>query len=201
MVVAFQAAGRTTDANYYLAQLVKGQKPNGGVPYSLLGTNNGYWTMTAANAVSSASLLIFADAAFNPLKLAAGVAAQAPPAVPPAPPAGPATSAYNWLKAQQKPTGLVESFENGGTAANLSVVYDEAVAAEAFLVKGDVPRARQVLSVLRALQQSDGGWYNIYNCNDLSVVEWHRDVGPAAWVALAVAKYEIQTGDTLTYHE
>ncbi len=111
------------------------------------------------------------------------------------------TNAYNWLKAQQKPTGLVESFENGGTAANLAVVYDQAVAAEAFLVMGDVPRARQVLTVLRGLQKPDGGWYNIYNCNDLSTIEWHRDVGPAAWVALAVAKYEIQTGDTLTYHD
>ncbi|HMA34199.1 MAG TPA: hypothetical protein VKY74_06920, partial [Chloroflexia bacterium] len=116
-------------------------------------------------------------------------------------PSAASTNAYSWLQMQQRPTGLVESFENGGSAANMAVVYDEAVAAEAFLLMNDVARAKQVLTALRGLQQPDGGWYNIYNCNDLSVIEWHRDVGPAVWVALAVAKYEQQTGDITSYRQ
>jgi len=68
MVVAFKVAGRTSDANYFTGEIIKGQKSNGGVPYSLLGTSNGYWTMSKAESVASTGWLIFAIHNVNPFK-------------------------------------------------------------------------------------------------------------------------------------
>jgi hypothetical protein len=68
MVVAFKAAGRTSDADYFTGQIIKAQKSNGGVPYSLLGTNNGYWTMSKAESVAATGWLIFAIHNVNPFK-------------------------------------------------------------------------------------------------------------------------------------
>src|SRR5687768_13740493 len=97
--------------------------------------------------------------------------------------------AYAWLKSQLRYSGLVESFENGGTADNLAVVYDQAVAVAAFVVKGDYVNARKVLNALALLQQPDGSWYNIYHSDNQGIIEWHRHVGPTVWVAMAIAKY------------
>lgn len=69
MVVAFELVGRGADADYFMGQLVKGQQTDGGVPYSLLGTDNGYWRMSTAKAVSSTGWLIFAEARFNPFAI------------------------------------------------------------------------------------------------------------------------------------
>lgn len=66
MVVALNMDGDPTDANYFLGQIVKDQSTNGGVQYSLLGTNNGYWTMSNKNAISSTGWLILASANYNP---------------------------------------------------------------------------------------------------------------------------------------
>ncbi|HBW49106.1 MAG TPA: hypothetical protein DEF47_04290, partial [Herpetosiphon sp.] len=74
--------------------------------------------------------------------------------------------AYGWLQAQQLPNGLVDSFEHGGAADDLCVVYDQAVAAIAFVVKADYDRARAVLTALRGSQWDDGSWHNIYACSN-----------------------------------
>ncbi|ABX05104.1 Fibronectin type III domain protein [Herpetosiphon aurantiacus DSM 785] len=205
LIVALQAVGRTSDAQYFLQQMAKGQKANGGIPYSLQGTNNGYWTMSTANAVSSAAWLIFADAAFNPLGVGTATITSVAPTPDPVvvePPVSASDKAYGWLRSQQLANGLVDSFEHGGAADDLCVVYDQAVAAIAFVVKADYDRARAVLTALRGSQWGDGSWHNIYACsNPNQVMEWHRDVGPAVWVALAVASYEAATGDLVTYRE
>jgi hypothetical protein len=46
MVVAFQVATRSSDANYFTNQIILAQDSDGGVPYSLNGTNNGYFRRT-----------------------------------------------------------------------------------------------------------------------------------------------------------
>jgi hypothetical protein len=68
MVVAFKVAGRTSDANYFTNQIIKSQKSNGGIPYSLKGTNNGYWTMRKEESVAATGWLIFAIHNVNPFK-------------------------------------------------------------------------------------------------------------------------------------
>lgn len=68
MVVAFKIVGRTADADYFTTELLKGQQSDGGVWYSLKGTNNGYWTMSKAKSVSATGWLIFAIHGVNPFQ-------------------------------------------------------------------------------------------------------------------------------------
>lgn len=68
MIVAFKIAGRTADADFFTAQLLKGQQSDGGVQYSLKGTNNGYWTMSKLKSVAATGWLIFAIDGVNPFQ-------------------------------------------------------------------------------------------------------------------------------------
>ena len=54
--------------NYYVSQIILDQDSSGGVQYSMQGTNNGYWTMSTANAVSSTGWLIIAIGQYNPFQ-------------------------------------------------------------------------------------------------------------------------------------
>lgn len=70
MVVSFKMDGRTGDADYFLNEMIKVQDfyATGGVPYSLLGTNNGYWTMKNVESVSATGWLIYAIEGYNPFQ-------------------------------------------------------------------------------------------------------------------------------------
>ena len=68
MIVAFKIVGRTSDADYFTGQLLKGQHSDGGVQYSLKGTDNGYWIMSKAKSVAATGWLIFAIHGVNPFK-------------------------------------------------------------------------------------------------------------------------------------
>lgn len=70
MIVSFKMDGRLTDANYFLNEVIKIQDfyGTGGVPYSLLGTNNGYWTMKSLESVSATGWLIYAIEGYNPFQ-------------------------------------------------------------------------------------------------------------------------------------
>ncbi|GAM12337.1 hypothetical protein [Mesobacillus selenatarsenatis] len=105
-------------------------------------------------------------------------------------------NAYNWLKGQQCTTGLIDSFSD---SQQISYTYDQAVGAIAFLLKGDHAGAKAVLDSLKSLQTPSGSWYTAYYCNNKSVQEYNQHVGPVLWVVMAVAKYEKDTGDTVTY--
>ena len=107
-------------------------------------------------------------------------------------------NAYNYLKGQECTTGLLDSFSDN---QQISYTYDQAVGAIAFLVKGDIASAKTVLDTLKSLQNPSGSWYTAYYCNSTAVQEGHQHVGPVLWVAMAVAKYEQDTGDTTTYRD
>jgi hypothetical protein len=68
MILSFKLVGRRDEAEHFLSEVAKSQRPNGGVPYSLRGTFNDYWTMTAAPCISSTGWLIIADAGDNPFR-------------------------------------------------------------------------------------------------------------------------------------
>ncbi len=68
MIVAFRVLGGTSDIDYFIPQLMRGQQSDGGVQYSLKGTNNGYWTMSTAKSVAASGWLIFAIDGVNPFK-------------------------------------------------------------------------------------------------------------------------------------
>jgi len=117
-------------------------------------------------------------------------------------------AAYNWLCAQQVPSGnafvgWVDSFEDywaDGSRKTIAYTYDQAVAAIAFTLMGDINRAKQVLNMLRSTQDPAGFWINSYWWNNGAGEEIRAHVGPCLWVALAVMNYEKKTGD-MSYHD
>ncbi|NEW09101.1 hypothetical protein GK047_24295 [Paenibacillus sp. SYP-B3998] len=69
MAAALYTAGRTTDADYFTDQVIKFQKPNGGIPYSMAGGTTGDdWNMPKVEAISSTGWLILAIHKVNPFK-------------------------------------------------------------------------------------------------------------------------------------
>lgn len=68
MAVAFRAAGRSADSDYFLDQIAKVQQKGGGVPYSVKGTFNGDFTMSTKPAVASTGWLVIAIARANPMR-------------------------------------------------------------------------------------------------------------------------------------
>jgi hypothetical protein len=109
--------------------------------------------------------------------------------------------AYNWLASQQDQykTGLIESYDDLEILRDVCFTYDQAVAAIAFMIKGDTKRTQSILDRLQDLQNSSGSWYTAYHCNNSTVWEWDQHVGPVLWVTLAIAAYEQSIGDT-SYH-
>jgi hypothetical protein len=69
MVVSLAMDNNTYNSQYFLNQIIKNQDASGGVQYSLLGTNNGFWTMTNARAISSTGWLVMAIATYNPFQV------------------------------------------------------------------------------------------------------------------------------------
>lgn len=116
--------------------------------------------------------------------------------------------AYSWLINQKVPAGnafegLIDSFEDywqDGSKVKKEYTYDQAVAAIAFLLVGDIESARGVLNKLADTQDTAGFWINSYWWDNGAGEEIRRHVGPVMWVCLAVMNYEKITGDTITYH-
>lgn len=117
-------------------------------------------------------------------------------------------AAYNWLVAQQVPSGnalrgFVDSFEDhwaDGSRIQIAYTYDQAIAAISFTLMKDYNRARQVLDMLKATQDPAGFWINSYWWNNGYGEEIRAHIGPCLWVALAVMNYEKLTGD-MSYHD
>lgn len=112
--------------------------------------------------------------------------------------------AYQWLKVQQDLTngsalsGLVDSFDDWWNATErrqIVYTYDQAVAAIAFMAKGDRVRAEKVLNKLVAIQDPDGSWINSYWWNGYGE-ELRKHVGPVSWVAMAFMTHEKLYGGT-----
>jgi hypothetical protein len=71
MILSLEEVGRQEEADHFLKEMIKAQRPNGGVPYSLRGTFNDYWQMTAAPCISSTGWLIIAEGKENPFRFTA----------------------------------------------------------------------------------------------------------------------------------
>ncbi|MCZ8518643.1 MULTISPECIES: fibronectin type III domain-containing protein [Paenibacillus] len=120
-------------------------------------------------------------------------------------PASASNQALIWLKTQQDVTaglafdGLVDSFEDYWGPNNpkqIVYTYDQAVAAIAFITKGERARAEKVLNKMRDIQDPSGFWLNSYWYNNGAGEEIRKHVGPVVWMAMAVMAYEKQYNDT-----
>lgn len=116
--------------------------------------------------------------------------------------------AIQWLSEMQDATGsdngMIDSFEDyweDGSPVTKAYTYDQAVGAIAFMLVGEMDRAKKVLDRLKTLQGDDGSWCNSYWYNNYYGEELRLHVGPAMWVAMAVLNYEKITNDLTTYHD
>ncbi|MFA5156533.1 MAG: PilZ domain-containing protein [Candidatus Omnitrophota bacterium] len=104
---------------------------------------------------------------------------------------------YHWLAIHQNHrTGLVMSFEGDGELTNWAFVYDQSLAAQAYLILSDFERAKKVLAFFaKKAQRSDGLFYNAYYSNDSTPAEFTVHCGPNLWLGIAIIQYSEKTKD------
>ncbi|MCS7151198.1 MAG: hypothetical protein NZ928_02280 [Endomicrobia bacterium] len=103
-----------------------------------------------------------------------------------------AKKAAQWIKKQQKDTGLVASFENEEPA--YAWTYDQALALLVFAHE-DKTAAKKLLAVFAKLQNPDGSWYDGYISTSCEPATDNLWIGSVAWMSFAIAKYSRITND------
>jgi hypothetical protein len=104
-----------------------------------------------------------------------------------------------WVKVRQvKRTGLVLSYEGDPALKDYGFIYDQALAAQAFLLMGETQRAKDVLDFFnKRAKMSDGLFYNAYDIKTASPKENVVHSGPNIWVAITACQYIYHTSDKL----
>jgi hypothetical protein len=119
------------------------------------------------------------------------VAARAVPAALEPPPGSRRASvaAAGWLAAQQRPNGLLKSWD--GDTQCLAYTYDQALALVVFARERMWANADALADALAARQNPDGSWYQTRDCDTLEPVgappnKWEGDI---AWASQALSLY------------
>jgi hypothetical protein len=104
---------------------------------------------------------------------------------------------YSWLKVHQNPrTGLVLSYEGDRDLENISFLYDQALAAIAYIKFSDFERARKIFDFFRfKAKKQYGGFLNAYYTHDGQPQEYTVHSGPNIWLGIALAHYIKKTED------
>ncbi len=100
----------------------------------------------------------------------------------------------NWLSAQQLANGLLASTENG----NLVSLYDQSLAALAFMINDDFPKAEMIFDFFNAQLGAEmltgvGGFSQFRDENGSPYN--HRWMGDNAWLLIALNNYKAMTGN------
>lgn len=105
---------------------------------------------------------------------------------------------HQWLKNHQNPsTGLILSFEgNVGVVKDWAFIYDQALAANVFLLFDNERDARRILNFFQAKMSGDfQGFPNAYYYDSGDISEFTVHCGPNIWVGIAVMQYIQKTKD------
>ncbi len=105
---------------------------------------------------------------------------------------------YHWLKVHQNPrTGLILSFEGDSQIANWAFIYDQSLAAQAYMLFSDFDRAKKVLDFFidKAKRGPQNMFYNAYYANDAGPAEYIVHSGPNIWLGIAAVHYFQKTED------
>lgn len=99
---------------------------------------------------------------------------------------------YGWLRSHQNfQTGLVASYEGDDKLKDVAFTYDQALAAQAFLVFGHPKNAAAILNFFESdASGSDGGFFNAYDAVDGRSVESTVNTGPNVWIGITALQYE-----------
>lgn len=99
-----------------------------------------------------------------------------------------AQSAAAWLTSQQQANGLLKSWAEEGTC--YSYIYDQALALLVFTHAGQWAEAEALVQALNTSQNSDGSWYQRYDCQSGTPADptykWEGDI---AWAVYALGRY------------
>ena len=103
-----------------------------------------------------------------------------------------------WLKNHQNPlTGLVLSFEGDvGVVKDWAFIYDQALAANVFLLFDDERDARHVLNFFKRQMTDDfQGFHNAYYYDSGEIAEHTVHTGPNVWIGISIMQYWDRTKD------
>ncbi len=99
-----------------------------------------------------------------------------------------AQAAANWLASQQKPTGMVKSWEEEGSC--VAHTYDQALALMVFANEDMWTQADALVNGLANAQNADGSWTKSRNCDTLAAVDGNKWEGDIAWAIYALSRYQ-----------
>jgi len=104
---------------------------------------------------------------------------------------------YYWLKVHQTPhTGLLTSFEGDRALKNWAFTYDQALAAQVFILFGDYPKAKKIFDFYKhQAKKIDGGFVNAFEVTKGGVAEYTVHSGPNIWLGIAILQYTNKTQD------
>jgi hypothetical protein len=105
---------------------------------------------------------------------------------------------YRWLAVHQNSrTGLVASFEGDSDIAGWAFIYDQSLAAQAYMLFLDFERAKKLLTFFdKKAKRIDGRFVNAYYVSDGSPAEYSVHSGPNIWVGIAALHYTTKAKDT-----
>ncbi|MFA5437040.1 MAG: PilZ domain-containing protein [Candidatus Omnitrophota bacterium] len=104
---------------------------------------------------------------------------------------------YRWVRVHQNArTGLVISFEGDSDIKGWSFIYDQSLAAQAYMHYSDLEAARKILDFfLYQAKKEEGLFFNAYYALDGEVSEYILHSGPNIWIGIAAAQYIRRTSD------
>lgn len=104
--------------------------------------------------------------------------------------------AVNWLLAQQRPNGLLKSWEEEENC--YAYTYDQALALLVFADSGKWAEADAIVAALASLQNEDGSWPQRHLCDqNPPAAGSHIWEGDVAWAVYALSRY-LKLGGSLT---
>lgn len=112
-------------------------------------------------------------------------------------PAGFENGVYQWLVQQQRANGLLESTPGN----NFVSLYDNSLAAIAFISKGDYKKAEAIFDFFNERRNSEllaetGGFYQFRDRDGIPLAGSGRWLGDNAWMLIALNNYRAKTSNT-----
>jgi hypothetical protein len=101
------------------------------------------------------------------------------------------SSMYSWIKNHQNgSTGLVVSYEGDKDVEDWAFIYDQSLACQCFVLKGDQDNARQILDFYKdRAEKKYGVFTNAYDVYTGNIIEYTVHAGPNIWLGIAVLQY------------
>lgn len=102
-----------------------------------------------------------------------------------------------WIKTHRNThTGLVASFEGDPALEDAAYSYDQALAAQVFLLFGDMEAAAGILEFYESRARTEAGaFYNAYDAWSGRPAETTIHTGPNIWIGIAALQYERRVKD------